>query len=146
MKYYSIGVTNSNYAAPIAAYLQNELGWVGLDAYVTDTLNDGQKGALAAAFEDIGAEMIFETDTSRIARAISRRHPENRGRRYFDDITPLYIVGSSLEKQLAASRGAASLAVSFPVYNRLITDRSYAGFRGGLHLFEDLLSSIFSGR
>jgi nitrogenase molybdenum-iron protein beta chain len=146
MKYYSICVTNSNYAAPVASYLQNELGWVGLDAYITDTLDDAQKGALSPAFAELGAELLFETDASRIAKTVSRRHPENRGQRYFNDIAPLYIVGSSLEKPLAAARSAAALAVSFPVYNRLITDRSYAGFRGGLHLFEDLLSSLFSGR
>jgi nitrogenase molybdenum-iron protein beta chain len=40
------------------------------------------------------------------------------------------------------ARGAKHLSVSFPAYDRFITDRGYAGYRGGLHLFEDLIGNI----
>jgi nitrogenase molybdenum-iron protein beta chain len=55
-----------------------------------------------------------------------------------------YILGSTLEKRTAQARGAKHMSVSFPAYDRLITDRGYAGYRGGLHLFEDLVSQIMS--
>jgi nitrogenase molybdenum-iron protein beta chain len=148
LKYYSVTVTNSNYAVPVASYLQKELGWVGLDAYVTDTLTERQETALRAAYNNAGldAELLFETDTSLIAKAITQRHPENHGERYFDDVNPLFIVGSTLENATALKRGAGSLSVSYPVYNRAILDRGNAGYRGGLHFFEDILSSIVSPR
>jgi nitrogenase molybdenum-iron protein beta chain len=144
-KYYAVTVTNSNYAIPLARYAQNELGWVVLDAFVTDQLHEHQKDALLGAFEGSGideAGLLFETDTSAIARAITRRRPENRGERYFDACSPLFILGSSLEKATAQKRGAAQLSISFPAFNRMIVDRGYAGYRGGLHLFEDIVGSL----
>ncbi|MDR2615437.1 MAG: hypothetical protein LBC28_02550 [Oscillospiraceae bacterium] len=148
MKYYSVAATNSNYALPVANFLQKELGWVALESFVTDTLEDAQKEAITDAFAaaGLGAPPRFETDTSRIGKTLARLYPENRGQRYFDDITPLYIVGSSLEKPLALARGGSLLALSYPVYNRLILDRGYAGYRGGLHLLEDAIGTLVAGR
>lgn len=139
LKFYFITVTNATYALPLAHYLQTELGWVPADCFVTDSLAEEEKGALAG---DI--PLTFATGVQEIARLINLRHPRYRGQRYFDDLSPLYIVGSSLEKRTAQARGARHLSVSFPVYDRLITDRGYAGYRGGLHLFEDLIGQIMS--
>ncbi|MDR1516478.1 MAG: hypothetical protein LBS45_12375 [Synergistaceae bacterium] len=144
-KYYAVTVTNSNYAIPVARYAQNELGWVVLDVFVTDQLHDFQKNALQGAFNESGlnyADLLFETDTSAIARAVTERRPLNRGERYFDAYSPLFILGSSLEKAMAQKRGSAQLSISFPAFNRMIVDRGYAGYRGGLHLFEDIVGSL----
>jgi nitrogenase molybdenum-iron protein beta chain len=144
-KFYTAVVANSNYAIPIARYAQNELGWVVLDVFVTDQLNDPQKDGLSGAFGKSGVDgagLLFETDTGAVARAITRRHPENRGERYFDARGPLFILGSSLEKATAQKRGAGQLSISFPAFNRMIVDRGYAGYRGGLHLFEDIVGSL----
>jgi nitrogenase molybdenum-iron protein beta chain len=144
-KFYAITVTNSNYAIPAAKYAQNELGWVVLDLFVTDQLHDLQKNALLDAFEKSGihgAGLLFETDASAIARAMTQRHPENRGERYFDAYNPLFILGSSLEKSAAQKSGAFQLSISFPAFNRMIVDRGYAGYRGGLHFFEDIVGSL----
>jgi nitrogenase molybdenum-iron protein beta chain len=148
MKYYTVTATNSNYAIPAASFVQKELGWVLLESFVTDQMRDPQKERLQTTYrENIpGSELIFETDTSGIAKTISRRHPENRGQRYFDDFNPLYIIGSSLEKTTAAKRGAIQLSISYPAYNRMILDRGYSGYRGGLHLLEDLIGAIVSPR
>jgi nitrogenase molybdenum-iron protein beta chain len=148
MKYYTVTATNSNYLIPVMSFLQKELGWVGVESFVTDQLNDIQREELEAAYRKAGleAELVFETDTSRIAKNMTQRFPENRGQRYFDDFSPLYIVGSSLEKPMAAKRGVPQLSISYPVFNRIILDRGYAGYRGGLHLFEDLIDVIVSPR
>ncbi|MDR0906893.1 MAG: hypothetical protein LBN00_12125 [Oscillospiraceae bacterium] len=144
MKYFSVTVTNSNYALPLARFAYRELGWVLLDSYITDQLDDIQREAVTQAFAATGilAPPTFQTDTSLIAKSVTERGPRNRGERYFDDITPLFILGSSLEKQTAAKRGAGQLSVSFPAFNRMIVDRGYAGYRGGLHLFEDIVGSL----
>jgi nitrogenase molybdenum-iron protein beta chain len=138
LKYYAVTVTNATYALPITKYLTRELGWVVVDSFVTDKLTDAQKSALT---ED-GYPLQFIIGVQEIARALNLNHPSGRGQRYFDDITPLYIVGSALEKRTAAARGAKHLSVSFPAYDRFITDRGYAGYRGGLRLFEDLMGQI----
>jgi nitrogenase molybdenum-iron protein beta chain len=143
-KFYSIVVSNSNYAIPLTRFAERELGWVGLDTYVTDQLQDAQKEILKDAYRAGAprAELLFETDASRISKSIVKRRPENRGQRYFDSVSPLYILGSALEKKTAAERGAQQLSVSFPAFNRMIVDRGYAGYRGGLHLFEDIVGTL----
>jgi nitrogenase molybdenum-iron protein beta chain len=147
-KFYAVNVTNANYALPVGSFLQNELGWVPLETFITDELKAVQKQKLQAAYTGAGlqAELLFETDTTKISRAIAARHPQNHGQLYFDSDQPLFILGSALEKPLAAARGAQHLSISFPVYNRVIIDRGYAGFRGGLHLLEDILGVLTSPR
>ncbi|GIM29761.1 hypothetical protein CPJCM30710_24270 [Clostridium polyendosporum] len=50
---------------------------------------------------------------------------------------------SSLEKHIAGEEfGAIQLRVGFPVYDRLIMDRNYSGYRGGLNLMEDFVSKF----
>jgi nitrogenase molybdenum-iron protein beta chain len=139
LKFYAITVTNSTYALPLARFVSNELGWVLTDSFVTDKLTEAQLKALQC---DI--PLKFVSGTQEIARRVNTEHPRNRGQRYFDELSPLYIIGSALEKRTAVARGARHMSVSFPAYDRLITDRGYAGYRGGLHLFEDLIGQLMS--
>jgi nitrogenase molybdenum-iron protein alpha/beta subunit len=143
LKFYAVTVTNANYAIPLSRFVTRELGWVVVDSFVTDKLSDLQKSALSAGG---GHTFQYVAGAREIAAAINNNHPNSRGQRYFDDITPLYIIGSTLEKRTAAARGAKHLSVSFPAYDRLIADRGYAGYRGGLHLFEDLVGQIMSAK
>jgi len=140
-RHYSVTVTNSNYAIPVAKYMHNELGWVLIDSFVTDTLNDDQKSSLSEGFSELPVKPVYEGSSIKIARAITQNHPEYRGERYFDGKTPLYIAGSTYEKQTALKRGARYLSLSFPVFDRVITTAGYAGYRGGLRLFEDLIGA-----
>jgi nitrogenase molybdenum-iron protein beta chain len=139
LKFYAVTVTNSTYAIPLARFITRELGWVLADSFVTDKLTEFQQNALKSEMP-----LKFLTGVQEIARAINTEHPRNRAQRYFDDLSPLYIIGSTLEKRTAQARGARHLSVSFPAYDRLITDRGYAGYRGGLHLFEDLIGQLMS--
>jgi len=51
------------------------------------------------------------------------------------------LLASSLETFLASPEfSAIHLTVSFPSYDRVILERSYAGFSGGLILMEDVMS------
>lgn len=139
LKFYAVTVTNSNYAIPLARFVSRELGWILVESFVTDSLTGEQKKALSGDFP-----LKFCSGVQEIARAVGKSIPNSRGQRYFDDIAPLYIIGSTLEKQTAAVRGAKHLSVSFPVYDRLIAGKGYAGYRGGLRLFEDLVGQIMS--
>lgn len=144
--FYAATVTNSNYAIPLARFLNEELGWHVEDAFVTDILKPGRKKQMKTAFEEIGlpVKLSFDTDTQRISQTLAKTRPRNEGQRYYDPKTPFYIVGSSLEKITAQELGAQTLAVSYPLQNRLITDRGYAGYRGALRLTEDLIGVLIN--
>ncbi|MDR3310217.1 MAG: hypothetical protein LBS90_02565 [Oscillospiraceae bacterium] len=146
LRFFGVTVTNSSYALPLNRYLYRELGWVPADVFVTDSLSDEQKESLTQAFAEFPAAPQFVSGATKIARAITHNHPESRGERYFDALTPLFIVGSTYEKQTAAKRGAKYLGVSFPAFDRTIVSQGYAGYRGGLRLYEDLISAIMSAK
>jgi len=61
----------------------------------------------------------------------------------FGELTPL-ILRSSWDVEIASQLGGYYLGISTPISERLIMDRSYAGYRGGLRLAEDVFSTILS--
>ena len=54
------------------------------------------------------------------------------------------VLGSALEEGVAAELGAAFLQLSFPLSDRVVLNRSYAGYRGAATLLEELGSAILS--
>ena len=48
-----------------------------------------------------------------------------------------YVLGSSLDKDLGDDLGALHLSTSFPITDRVILNRHYAGYRGAIGLAED---------
>jgi len=144
LRHYAVTVTNSNYAVPLTKYLHRELGWIIADAFVTDNLTDAQKQSLTDGFSDLPVKPLFERNTFEISRLSIHNHPQNRGMRYFDSLSPLFIVGSAYEKPAAIKRGAKHLSVSFPANDRVIVTQGYAGYNGGLRLFEDLMGAFIA--
>lgn len=146
--YYGATVTNSNYAIPLASYLSEELGWQVDDVVVTDVIPKGRQNRLVKAYEEseLKGELIFETDTKQIEWKLAKNHARNQGERYFNDHSPFYLLGSTVDKYAAANLGAQTLALSYPLNNRLIANRGYAGFYGALHLLEDIISVPLAGR
>lgn len=57
-----------------------------------------------------------------------------------EDIT--LIVGSSNEREAASFKGIQCIAAAFPLKDRLIFNRAYAGYRGSLTLTEDLYDNL----
>ncbi|MBP3273527.1 MAG: hypothetical protein J6L93_00850, partial [Butyrivibrio sp.] len=144
--FYSATITNSNYAIPVGKYLYEELGWHQNDTIVTDILKPVKKRALTKAFEanDFGSTLTLDTDTQRISRELIKRRPRNQGQRYWDNNTPFFLLGSSLDRTTAAEVGGTALPISFPLSSRLITTRAYAGYKGGLQLVEDIFSTLLA--
>jgi nitrogenase molybdenum-iron protein beta chain len=58
----------------------------------------------------------------------------------YDGITLL--IGSSLERELAMELGIQCHVMSFPVTDALVLNRTYAGYRGGLTIVEDLFNNL----
>ena len=54
------------------------------------------------------------------------------------------ILASSLEREVAVELDVPFLALSFPLDDRIVLDRGYAGYRGATALLEDIGSTILA--
>lgn len=147
---YAVVVGDSNYAPAIARFLSDELGWLPELAVITDFLDEAQRKVLSKRFENyesgLKPAVRFDTDASAVKRYMAEIWPRNRNERYYDAMTPAVLVGSVYERELAAEFGFPFLAVSYPVTNRVVLNRAYAGTSGALSLAEDLFSILVAGR
>ena len=57
-----------------------------------------------------------------------------------EDIT--LIIGSSNEEEISSLKEVQCIAAAFPIKDRLIFNRAYAGYRGSLTLIEDLYDNL----
>ena len=116
----------------------------------TDPLTTPEEERLTASLARLEsgyqATLVFETDGSQVGSHLRQKWPVAAGSRYHNPFSPAFVVGSSLERELAQELGTPHLSVSFPVANRAVLDRGYTGFSGGLRLTEDLLGAIVVNR
>ena len=147
---YVVVAADSNYAPALARFTADELGWLPELTVITDFLEEHHKQALKLRFDgwESGLRPVvkFDTDASSVRRYLRDVWPRDRNTRYFDSMGPGYILGSVIEKDLAEEFGFSFLPVAFPVTNRVIFNRAYAGVRGGLTLAEDILGALVAGR
>jgi nitrogenase molybdenum-iron protein beta chain len=147
---YAVVVADANYAPGAAKFLSDELGWLPELVVVTDPVDEDQKETLLRRFEGyesgLTPAVFFDTDASAVRKYLSRVWPANRNDRYYDSFSPAVILGSVFERELAAESGCPLLTVSYPVTNRIVLNRAYAGFNGALSLTEDLLGLLVAGR
>lgn len=149
---YAAVAGDGNYAPAIAKFLADDIGWLPEVVAVTDILFEEEQQQILARINNLDSGVnphtIFASDTSEIAQFVKKHwaEAENKSGNYSNPLTPAFVIGSSFERQLANDLGAAHLSVSFPVSNRAVLDRGYAGYSGGLRLLEDLISAIIPGR
>jgi nitrogenase molybdenum-iron protein beta chain len=134
---YAAFVGDSRTVISMLRYSTNELGWNPSLAIVTDDppieCRETITALLTQNLEGINVpDVLFEYDSHHIRNALKERGLQ-------------VILASSLEKYIARSENEAHhLSISYPVYDRLVVDRCYAGFRGGIALLEDM-SHAFAG-
>ena len=149
---YAVVVGDANYAVGITRFLVDDLGWLPEVTAVTDVLDETQERRIVASLSSLEAKLypkiIFSADTSEIRQEVKAHWLERSSSngRFSNPPNPAFVVGSSLERELAKELNAPHLSVSFPVSNRLILDRGYTGYHGGLRMIEDLISAIILGR
>lgn len=148
MKYYTDIAANANNAIPYAYFTERELGWVNENTVITDSLSDKEKEILRETFDEKGlhGNLVFETNSLEIERLFTRSAIQSDGNFYLDSHTPVYVIGSTFERNFATKNAAGALYASYPVYNRTIVGAGYAGYNGGLKLFEDIFSSLVTGK
>jgi nitrogenase molybdenum-iron protein beta chain len=148
---YAIIVGDANYVPPISKFVADELGWIPRLAVITDQIKDDDvKDNLLARFRDyesaVAPDVRFNTDASSIKHYIAELFPQNHNDRYTDLYNQVVVIGSSIERGIADEYGYPLLTATFPVTNRLVFGRAYAGLNGALTLVEDLISAVISGR
>jgi nitrogenase molybdenum-iron protein beta chain len=146
LQQYYLVVANSTYAGSLTRCLANDFGWLPELTVVTDWLDEAEQATVQDAFTGFNhvppPRLVFETDTSQIQHHFTDERQPFRQERYYDIPTPLFILGSSQEVDMAAQLGAKSLSVSYPVNDRAVLSCGYTGFNGGLRLFEDLIQAL----
>lgn len=149
---YAAVIGDGNYAVGITRFLSADLGWLPEIIAITDVLEDEQKSAISAKLASIAgvanSPIVFSGDSTEIAQQVKEHWANKQGAtgKYNNPLTPAFVIGSSLDRPLATELGAPHLSVSFPVANRAVIDRGYTGYRGGLRLIEDLISTIIINR
>jgi len=124
-------VADTGTAISLTRYGSNELGWLPELVIITDNppeeFREDIINSLTLGLDSaVKPEVHFEIDAHWI-RLLLKAH------------TLQLILASSLEKHIAVDElNAMQVSVAFPVYDRLIVDRTYAGYRGGLALMEDV--------
>jgi len=147
---YAIVVGDYNYAPAITKFLSDELGWLPELTVVTDSPEDSLKEKILSSLDNmksgLKANVKFDTNTASVKKYISSIWPRNHNDRYYDSMTPAYIIGSAFERDLAAELNSPLLTAAYPVTNRIVLNKAYAGINGGLSLTEDILSTLIAGR
>ncbi len=147
---YAVIVADSNYAPAVSRFLADELGWLPELSVITDFLDDNQQETLSERYKRFESGVVpavrFSTDASSVKKYLAEVWPRNRSQRYYDSFGPAVVIGSVFERDIAAEFGFPLLTVAFPVTNRIVLNRGYAGFNGGLTLVEDIVGLLVAGR
>jgi len=126
-------VADSPTAIGVTQYLANEIAYIPDIVILSDDPPESARASivheLTEGLEIVNKpEVVFEADAHRIRQKLKNRNF-------------LLLLASSLEKITAGEEyGAMHHSIAFPSYDRLVLDRSYAGYRGGLALVEELTS------
>ena len=147
---YAVVIGSINYAHALTRFVNQELGWLTELTVITDQVDQKEQDSLRSRFrgfvEHPAETVVFETDASRIPEHLSKRWPRPNGDRYYHGFSPAFVLGSRIDREFADSIGAGHLSVSYPVSNRVILNRGYAGYSGALALVEDIYSVVLAAR
>lgn len=145
-----IVAADSYYAYPLTRFLANDLGWLPFITNIHDIEDEYAQARYDDLFKDIDSLLkpivLFERNPSELLEAVRRAWPDNHNEKYYNSLTPVYVVGSVIERGLAETLNAGFLSVAFPVSNRVVLNKRIAGFGGALTLVEDLITNLVASR
>ena len=132
-------VADSEYALGVSDYLVNELGLQPKGIFIDDNPpSDEIKNQILEYAEKIGSGIKnvihFEADGGRIQQKLSELIGNSK---------KAIVFGSAWERILSEKHNNIFLHLSMPILNDVILTKSFAGYKGGLKLTEELYSSIF---
>ena len=129
-------VGESSLVAGIGEFLAGSFGFLPLTLIITDNPPELVKEELLARLRVLvpgyESEVLFSEDRTEITDALRAGGAQ-------------LILGSTLEQEVAEELGVPFLALSFPLADRIVLERGYAGYRGATALLEDLGSVLLAG-
>jgi nitrogenase molybdenum-iron protein beta chain len=132
-----VHITDAFYALGMSKFLANDLGLLPGRQFITDETPEIYQDAIKTAFAKlapgVAADLRFEPDGGEVDRQL-----RDLG------LTRPLIIGSSWDRDIADELKGYHLAINLPVTERLVLDRSYAGYEGGLRLAEDIYGAVLS--
>lgn len=129
-------VADANNAVGITRYLANDFSFTPVLVIVSEPLfRQEDKDRIVAQIEDLEyakpPKVIFASDQYEINQALREEEEE---------ITLL--IGSSNEREVALEKDIQFILAAFPMNERLVFNRTYAGYRGNLTFTEDLYDNL----
>lgn len=126
-------VSNSASAIGLTRFLANEAGFTPTVVIISDNPPEEVRETITQELSNLSSgfkpKIIFEADSWKI-------------REYLKQSNFRLLLGSPIEKHFALDRKLQYLSVSFPANDRLVVGRSYAGYKGGTAIVEDILSKF----
>jgi nitrogenase molybdenum-iron protein beta chain len=119
-----------------ARFFVNEMGFSPGKIVITDDPPEEFRREIISYFKNLDgafATPLFVKDGGKAAEILEeelRKEPDS------------LVLASSWERDLSEGLGSHLLRVSLPIYDRLITNKSYLGYEGGLSLLEDLHAEV----
>jgi nitrogenase molybdenum-iron protein beta chain len=128
-------VGDANSAVGITRYLANDYSFTPRLTIISEPifrLEDKERitKELTQLEYAIPPKIVFTADQYEINEALS------------EDEELTLIVGSSNEREVASVKDIQCIAATFPLKDRLVFNRAYAGYRGSLSLTEDLYDNL----
>jgi nitrogenase molybdenum-iron protein beta chain len=134
-----ISIADSFYTIGIARFLVNELGLLPGRQFITDNPPEESRPLLRAILAElapkVSAEVTFTQDGGEIVSLLRGLERDER---------PI-VFGTSWDKDIARELRGYKLSIGLPITDRLVLDRGYAGYTGGLRLIEDLYGAVLAG-
>lgn len=129
-------VADANNAVGITRYLANDFSFTPVLVIVSEPLfRQEDKDRIVAQIEELEyakpPKVIFASDQYEINQALREEEEE---------ITLL--IGSSNEREVALEKDIQFILAAFPMNERLVFNRTYAGYRGSLTFTEDLYDNL----
>lgn len=129
-------VADANNAVGITRYLANDFSFTPVLVIVSEPLfRQEDKDRIVEHIEDLEyakpPKVIFASDQYEINQALREEEEE---------ITLL--IGSSNEREVALEKDIQFILAAFPMNERLVFNRTYAGYRGSLTFTEDLYDNL----
>lgn len=128
-------VGDANTVVGITRFLANDYSFTPIVSIITDPVfRDEDKARITKQLTDLEyarpPKVVFETDQWVIRNELLSH----------DELS--LIVGSSNDREVAAQMDVQHTVVSYPMIDRLVFNRTYAGYRGSLTLVEDLYDNL----
>jgi nitrogenase molybdenum-iron protein beta chain len=147
---YAIIAVDSYWAHALTRFVSEDLGWIPYLTAINDIQDEAAQESYRALFGDITSRtkpvVVFEQQAAQLIRHVRNSWELNSNKKYYDQLAPAYVIGSGIEGGLAQKLGAPLLTVAFPVSNRSVLNKGYAGYYGALSLIEDLITNLVSAR